>query len=146
MFSEYVFQSVLVFCHFPFGCYSFIWILFLVKCVISIFFHCMTCITLYGNLQRNVNVSLPFCLVLIIPCLWNLYSEIIQIYFMIHSKVLSFYSLYTSICSIYVCICISWRRKWQPTPVFLPGESQGRRSLLGCCLWGHTESDTTDAT
>ena len=35
-----------------------------------------------------------------------------------------------------------WRRKWQPTPVFLPGESQGRGSLVGCCLWGHTESDT----
>ena len=28
-----------------------------------------------------------------------------------------------------------WRRKWQPTPVFLPGESQGQRSLVGCCLW-----------
>ena len=39
-----------------------------------------------------------------------------------------------------------WRRKWQPTPVFLPGESQGRGSLLSCCLWGCTESDTTDAT
>ena len=38
-----------------------------------------------------------------------------------------------------------WRRKWQPTPVFLPGESQGRGSLVGCCLWGHTESDTTEA-
>ena len=35
-----------------------------------------------------------------------------------------------------------WRRKWQPTPVFLPGESQGRGSLVGCRLWGHTESDT----
>ena len=33
-----------------------------------------------------------------------------------------------------------WRRKWQPTPVFLPGEFQGHRSLLGCCLWGRTES------
>ena len=39
-----------------------------------------------------------------------------------------------------------WRRKWQPTPVFLPGESQGRESLVGCHLWGHTESDTTEAT
>ena len=39
-----------------------------------------------------------------------------------------------------------WRRKWQPTPVFLPGESQGRGSLVGCPLWGRTESDTTDAT
>ena len=39
-----------------------------------------------------------------------------------------------------------WRRKWQPTPVFLPGESQGWRCLVGCHLWGHTESDTTEAT
>ena len=39
-----------------------------------------------------------------------------------------------------------WKRKWQPTPVFLPGESQGRGSLVGCCLWGRTESDTTEAT
>ena len=39
-----------------------------------------------------------------------------------------------------------WRRQWQPTPVFLPGESQGRGSLVGCRLWGHTESDTTAAT
>ena len=39
-----------------------------------------------------------------------------------------------------------WRRKRQPTPVFLPGESQGRGSLVGCHLWGRTESDTTDAT
>ena len=38
------------------------------------------------------------------------------------------------------------RRKWQPTPVFLPGESQGRGSLVGCHLWGHTEWDTTEAT
>ena len=39
-----------------------------------------------------------------------------------------------------------WRRKWQPTPVFLPGEFQGRGSLVGCRLWGRTESDTTEAT
>ncbi|KAM7247739.1 hypothetical protein CapIbe_001693, partial [Capra ibex] len=38
------------------------------------------------------------------------------------------------------------RRKWQPTPVFLPGESQGRGSLVGCHLWGRVESDTTEAT
>ena len=41
---------------------------------------------------------------------------------------------------------LPWRRVWQPTPVFLPGESQGQRSLVGCHLWGHTESDTTDVT
>ena len=39
-----------------------------------------------------------------------------------------------------------WRRKWQPTPVFLPGESQGRGSLVGCRLWDCTESDTTEVT
>ena len=41
---------------------------------------------------------------------------------------------------------LHWRRKWQPTPAFLPGESQGRRSLVGCRLWGHTELDTTEVT
>ena len=39
-----------------------------------------------------------------------------------------------------------WRRKWQPTPVFLPGESQGQGSLVGCRLWGCTELDTTEVT
>ena len=39
-----------------------------------------------------------------------------------------------------------WKRKWQPTPVFLPGESQGRGSLVGCHLWGRTELDTTEVT
>ena len=39
-----------------------------------------------------------------------------------------------------------WRRKWHPIAVFLPGESQGRGSLVGCRLWGHTESDTTEVT
>ena len=39
-----------------------------------------------------------------------------------------------------------WRRKWQPTPVFLPGESKGRGSLVGCHLWGCTELDTTEVT
>ena len=41
---------------------------------------------------------------------------------------------------------LHWRRQWQPTPVFLPGESQGRGSLVGCRLWGRTESDMTEAT
>ena len=39
-----------------------------------------------------------------------------------------------------------WRRKWQPTPVLLPGESQGWGSLVGCGLWGRTELDKTEAT
>ena len=44
---------------------------------------------------------------------------------------------------------LAWRIPWtegQPTPVFLPGESQGRGSLVGSRLWGHTELDTTEVT
>ena len=41
---------------------------------------------------------------------------------------------------------LHWRQKWQPTPVFLPGVSQGRGSLVGRRLWGRTESDTTEVT
>ena len=39
---------------------------------------------------------------------------------------------------------IPWRRKWQPTPVFLPGEFQGQRSLAGYSPWGHRELNTTE--
>ena len=39
---------------------------------------------------------------------------------------------------------IPWRRKWQPTPVFLPGEFHGQRSLVGYSAWGHKELDMTE--
>ena len=39
-----------------------------------------------------------------------------------------------------------WRTAWQPTPVFLPGESHGQRSLVGYSPWGHKEPDTTEVT
>jgi len=71
-------------------------------------------------------------------------------------------SLYVSVC---VCVCVSVcvgprlsnftftfhfhaleKEMATLTPVFLPGESQGRGSLVGCRLWGRTESDTTEAT
>ena len=39
---------------------------------------------------------------------------------------------------------IPWRRKWQPTPVFLPGEFLGQRSLMGYSPWGHKDSDMTE--
>ena len=39
-----------------------------------------------------------------------------------------------------------WRKKWQPTPMFLPGESHGQRSLAGYSPQGHKESDTTEVT
>ena len=41
---------------------------------------------------------------------------------------------------------IPWRRKWQPAPIFLPGEFHGQRTLAGYSPWGHTESDTTVVT
>ena len=53
---------------------------------------------------------------------------------------------YDSATSLSLFTFMHWRRKWQPTPVFLPGESQGRGSLVGCRLWGRTESDITEAT
>ena len=53
---------------------------------------------------------------------------------------------YDSATSLSLFTFMHWRRKWQPTPVFLPGESQGRGSLMCCRLWGRAESDTTEAT
>ena len=40
--------------------------------------------------------------------------------------------------------CSYWRRRWQPTPVLLPGKSHRQRSLVGCSSWGRKESDTTE--
>ena len=53
---------------------------------------------------------------------------------------------YDLVSSLSLSTFMHWRSKWQPTPVFLPGESQGRGSLVGCRLWGHTESDMTEVT
>ena len=50
-----------------------------------------------------------------------------------------------SVTSLSLFTFMHWRRKWQPTPVFLPEEPQGQGSLVGCRLWGHTEPDTTEA-
>ena len=69
-------------------------------------------------LQSTAQVSMP-------PCYLKL------------SRMMSPSYLYTSH-YIHISIAIF--------PVFLPGESQGQRSPVGCCLWGHTESDTTEAT
>ena len=41
---------------------------------------------------------------------------------------------------------IPWRREWEPTPVFLPGDSHGQRSLVGYSPWGYKEADTTEMT
>ena len=51
---------------------------------------------------------------------------------------------YDWVTSLSLFTFMHWRRKWQPTPVFLPGESQGWWSLVGCHLWGLTESAAYD--
>ena len=61
--------------------------------------------------------------------------------FLIHLEFIFVYCVRKYSNSFFSC-----RRKWQPTPVFLPGESQGWGSLVGCRLWGRTESDTTEVT
>ena len=66
------------------------------------------------------------------------------------SVVVFFFFLVILFINIYLFIWLHqvlvWRRKWQPIPVFLPGESQGWQSLVGCHRWGCTESDMTEAT
>ena len=69
---------------------------------------------------------------------------------MIH-KIIPVYHLYLYNCHArWFCwgssfsFCLWWRRQWHPTPVFLPGESQGQRSLEGCRPWGRWGSDTTE--
>ena len=52
-------------------------------------------------------------------------------------------SNFTSLTSLYA---LSWRRKWLPTPVLLPGESHGQKNLVGHGPWGHKELDTTEMT
>ena len=46
--------------------------------------------------------------------------------------------------STFIILQYFWRRKWQPTPVLLPGKSHGQRSLVGCSPWGRYQSDTTE--
>ena len=53
---------------------------------------------------------------------------------------------YNWVTSLSLFTVMHWRRKWQPTPVFLSGESQGWGSLVGFHLWGHAESDMTEVT
>ena len=59
----------------------------------------------------------------------------------IQYAIITYYQKESEKIDIYVCV---WRRQWHPTPVLLPGEFQGQRSLVGCRLWGRTESDTSE--
>ena len=71
------------------------------------------------------------------------------IYNFINFSLLSFFyysSRHDWATSLSLFTFMHWRRKWQPTPVFWPGESQGQGSLVGCHLWGRTQSDTIEET
>ena len=64
-----------------------------------------------------------------------------------HSLLLILFPEHISQTRLYVALYqVPWRRGWQPTPIFLPGESRAQRSLEGRSPWGCTESDTTEAT
>ena len=74
---------------------------------------------------------------------------------MIQSLVIRYFFSYTRMWSLIVIMKIAysswvgkmpWRRAWQPTPVFLPGESHGQRILVGYNPWGGKESNTTEHT
>ena len=88
--------------------------------------------------------SLPFftleCLLLLLICSKGI----------LYAYLSTFSCIYVYVCMylyIYLFLhCGLFFTKWQPTPVFLPGESQGQRCLVGCCQWGRTESDTTEVT
>ena len=75
------------------------------------------------------------------PTLTSIHDRCMYVQICSHWHFSSHY-LFFFFCIVYNCR----RRKWQPTPEFLPGKSHGRRSLVGCCLWGRTELDTTEAT
>ena len=61
-----------------------------------------------------------------------------------NSKIQIFSSRFGKLWRPFVAPLCDWRRKWQPTPIFVPGESHGRRSLVGYSPWGCKESDTTE--
>ena len=63
----------------------------------------------------------------------------------IHSLYLSLFLFHCVYLFIFLD-CTYKRSRWQPTLVFLAGESQGQGSLVGCCLWDRTELDTTEVT
>ena len=83
--------------------------------------------------------SLVFCYFLF--CLSFLASSFL-LSFLFHDDLDTFEKYYLVL--IGLPCCLSWRRRWNPTPVLLPGKSHGWRSLVGCSPWGCEESDTTE--
>ena len=105
----------------------------------------LVCISLYNII---VTYSMSICS----PALSFLFSLFfyLLVVFKNDFKLISFLSysrmLWIRHNSLSLFTFMHWRRKWQPTPVLLPGESQGWGSLVGCRLWGLTELDATEVT
>ena len=89
----------------------------------------------YGPSKPQGKIWLEIASKSILPYVWNESTQHLWMAIMTNRAYPLSYK-YSSPC----------RRQWHPTPVLLPGKSHGRRSLVGCRLWGRTESDTTEAT
>ena len=108
----------------------------------SLYQHCIANnIPLFGNTTfcLSIHQLMDICfhgLVIVKCCCKNICIQFLCGYMFL-------FLVYIGLISYSGC---SQRRQWHPTPVLLPGESQGWGTLVGCRLWGHTESDMTEAT
>ena len=93
----------------------------------------------------TINQAVSTLIFLAVSCVLLSQSSDILIFVLFNSRVsiwlyfVVFFSLTSTSYDIY-----PWRRKWQPTPVFLPGEPHGQRSLVGYSPWGRKELDMTE--
>ena len=118
---------------------------FLALFTLYIFIQCLKA-TLYSQLLQNIDYIphvVKYVLVVYLKPAWNIpwTEEPGRLQFMGSRTVRHDWATSLSLFTF-----MHWRRKWQPTPEFLPGESQRWGSLVGCSLWCRTESDMTEAT
>ena len=99
--------------------------------------------------RDELNLQIALCSIVIFTILISFNSRIWHIFLSVCFIFAIFH--HTACLSAYTCfVCLGrfipsyWRRKWQPTPVLLPGKSHGWRSLVGYSPWGPEESDTTE--
>ena len=118
---------------------------FLALFTLYIFIQCLKA-TLYSQLLQNIDYIphvVKYVLVVYLKPAWKIpwTEEPGRLQFMGSRTVRHDWATSLSLFTF-----MHWRRKWQPTPEFLPGESQRWGSLVGCSLWCRTESDMTEAT
>ena len=124
--------------------------------IIRIYHTCLYLMLMYNEIFCISSLNIPFCYCCLVTKLWEKamapHSSTVawKIPWMEEpGRLQSMGSLrvrHDWVTSLSLSTFMHWRRKWQPTPVFLPGESHGQRSLVGCSPWGLTESDMTEAT